>query len=96
MPTVVHGGKGRGLTVQLLHRHDVVPAEQQAAARPPVVGRHEGVADRRVLQTQRVSDLVGRHQEQVVALVAVERPPLRPVEVGLAAAGQEGVGQRPT
>lgn len=66
------------------------------AAAAAVVGRHEGVADGRVLQAQRVAHLVGRHQEEVVPLVATEGPTLGPVEVGLAAAGQEGVGQRPT
>lgn len=81
------------LTVQLLHCDDVIPAQHQAAAQLPVVGRHQGVTDGRVLQSQGVSDLVGRHHEQVVSLVSVERPPLGHVEVGLAAAGQEGVSQ---
>lgn len=89
--------KGRGLlTIQLLYRHHVVPAEQQVAAAAAVVGRHEGVADGRVLQAQCVAHLVGCHQEEVVPLVAAEGPTLGPVKVGLAAAGQEGMGQRPT
>lgn len=59
----------------------------------PVVGRHERVTDRRVLQSQCVADLMGGHHEQVVSLVSVQRPPLRHVEVGLAALREEGVGQ---
>lgn len=81
------------LTVQLLHCHDVVPAQHQAAAELPVVRWHQSVTDRRVLQSQSVSDLVGGHHEQVVSFVSVQRPPLCHVEVGFAPTRQEGVSQ---
>lgn len=80
-------------TIELLNCDDVAPAEHQAAAQLPVVRGHEGVADGGVLQPQSVADLVGGHHEQVVALVAVEGPPLCAVKVGLASPGQEGVSQ---
>lgn len=49
-----------------------------------------------VLQAQGVSDLMGGHHEQVVALVSVQRPSLRHVEVGFSSARQEGMSQGPT
>lgn len=84
------------LTVQLLHCKDVVPAQDQAAAQLPVVRRHQSMPHGGVLQAQSVSDLMGGHHEQVVALVSIQRPSLRHVEVGFSSARQEGVSQRPT
>ena len=81
------------LTVQLLHRNDVIPAEDQAAAEFPVVRRHQSVTHRGVLQSQRVADLVGSHHEQVVAFVSIKRPLLCHVEVGFPSPREESVSQ---
>lgn len=81
------------LTIQLLHREDVVPAQHQTAAQFPVIRRHQSVTDRGVFQSESVSDLMGRDHEQIVSLVSVQRPPLGHVEVGFPPARQEGVSQ---
>ena len=70
------GGGGRGppgggvLTVQVLHRQHVVPAEQCVAAQPLVVGRHERAWRGRVGQAERVADLVCQHHKQVAPSAA--------------------------
>lgn len=46
-----------------------------------------------MFQTQGVTDFMRDHHEQVVALVPVQRPALRHVEVGLPSTGEEGVGE---
>lgn len=66
-------GRARGggvLTVQVLHRQHVVPAEQCVAAQPLVVGRHERAWRGRVGQAERVADLVCQHHEQVAPSAA--------------------------
>ena len=83
----------RGLTIQVLHRQHVVPAEQRVAAQPLVVGRHERARRGRVGQAERVADLVRQHHEQVAPAAAAQGPALVAVEVRFATAGQEGVRQ---
>lgn len=83
---------GVGLhTIELLYSSDVIPAQHRGFPQLLVVGGHERVAHRRVLQAQRVAHLVGNHHEQVVALVAIQCPALCHVKVGLPSAWEEGM-----
>lgn len=51
------------------------------------------MTDRWVLQSQRVADLVGGHQEKVVSFEAIQGPAFRFVKVSLAPAREKCVGQ---
>lgn len=81
------------LTVQVLDSQDVIPAEDKILAELLVVRGHQGTLDGRVLQPQRVPDLVGHHDEEVSPFAAVQGPALGAVKVGFSSPGEEGVSQ---